>query len=564
MKNKCLLLLSSFLLLGLVSCGGEDTPSTDETPKDSPSYDGGLGGNQAGDNFTNENDKNIEVLLENASKFDKYTYDVKVNVGDINEEFTQYFTPNAWYKEGGNDLDFGYAQTKTGHKLFKYYINEEATEVYPSVYEYAGYYNNEIVTELYSTLTVADISLLSSTLDTLKEDGYQAMGGNRYIIKDSETMSVFQYMSTYGSSITNYINAFYVQITDLEGCEFQTTLDLGDYGTIVGKFKPQTATKVDFVNDKVLNEGLEGVSEQSEITKLSELINGNNYTLEGIKLVEPSGLVSSSGTTIYCTNDYFYYDYDNNEKYNDFGFAFIKANTTIPVYYKDKTGALASTPTETTKTYDACYEFETTSDGSLRFVNFIGPVENESTKYVYVDELPKTGESGYLYIYKDPDSDVANVWEWVETDEGYEWNLYSEWYDTVGDFYVYNYGATFYLSSTAFTALAPTLFEKSNPADANDYSYFTANMDIASALANGLFGWGFQATTTWMDYITNAYLTINHDSNNEIETCEIGLGVLASVGGGAMGEQKISYSYSDFGTTSVEIVDNLLKGVYGE
>ena len=217
-----------------------------------------------------------------------------------------------------------------------------------------------------------------------------------------------------------------------------------------------------------------------------------------------------------------------------------------------------------TKTYDACYEFEMTSDGSLRFVNFIGPVENESTKYVYVDELPQTGESGYLYIYKDPNSDVANVWEWVETEEGYKWNLYSEWYDTVGDFYVYNYGATFYLSSTAFTALAPTLFEKSNPADANDYSYFTANMDIASALANGLFGWGFQATTTWMDYITNAYLTINHDSNNEIEACEIGLGVLASVGGGAMGEQKISYSYSDFGTTSVEKVDNLLKGVYGE
>ena len=460
MKNKCLLLLSSLLLVGLVSCGGEDTPSTDETPKDSPSYEGGLGGNQAGDNFTNENDKNIEVLLENASKFDKYTYDVKVNVGDTNEEFTQYFTPNAWYKEGGNDLDFGYAQTKTGHKLFKYYINEEATEVYPSVYEYAGYYNNEIVTELYSTLNVADISLLSSTLDTLKEDGYQAMGGNRYIIKDSETMSVFQYMSTYGSSITNYISAFYVQIIDLEGCEFQTTLDLGNYGTIVGKFKPQTTTKVDFVNDKVLNEGLEGVSEQSEITKLSELINGNNYTLEGIKLVEPSGLVSSSGTTIYCTNDYFYYDYDNNEKYNDFGFAFIKANTTIPVYYKDKTGALASTPTATTKTYDACYEFEMTSDGSLRFVNFIGPVENESTKYVYVDELPKTGESGYLYIYKEPDSDVANVWEWVETDEGYEWNLYSEWYDTVGDFYVYNYGATFYLSSTQLTLMTITISQQ--------------------------------------------------------------------------------------------------------
>ena len=89
-------------------------------------------------------------------------------------------------------------------------------------------------------------------------------------------------------------------------------------------------------------------------------------------------------------------------------------------------------------------------------------------------------------------------------------------------------------------------------------------MDIASALANGLFGWGFQATTTWMDYITNAYLTINYDSSETIESVDLGLGVMASVGGGLMGEQKISYNFSDFGSTSVAAVEEVLNGLYGD
>ena len=566
MKKRNLLILSCFLLTTLVSCDGTEGDLPDlpvVADPDSPSYDGGLEGNEANDDFNNKNDKNIEVLLEKASKYEKYTYEVNVNVSETSEHFTQYFTPNAWYTEGGSDADFGYAQTKDKHYLFKYYLSDDEKTVYPSVYEYGGYYNNEIVTELYSTLTVANIGLLSTTLESLKDDGYQAMGGNRYIILDSSTMSVFQYMSTYGSSITNFINAFYVQIIDLEGCVFETTLDLGSFGTITGRFTPQETTKIDFVNDEVLNNGLEGVLEQEEITDFSTLVNQNNFTLEGITLTEPSGAVSSTSTTIYCTNDYFLYDFKDT-KYKDFGFAFIKANTEVPVYSYDEEGNLSSTPTMVSHTYDGCYEFERGSDGSIYFVRFIGPVENENTKYVYVDELPATGEAGYLYIYENPETGVTNVYEWAEVDGKYKWNLYSEWYDTVGDFYVYNYGATFYLSSTAFTALAPSLFEKSNPGDANSHAYFTANMDIASALANGLFGWGFQATTTWMDYITNAYLTINYDSSETIESVDLGLGVMASVGGGLMGEQKISYNFSDFGSTSVTAVEEVLNGLYGD
>lgn len=569
MKNKSLLLLSSALLLGvLASCSPEVVPDPnpgDDTQIDSPSYDGGLAGNEDEDSFDNINNTNVEKILEDASKLTKYSYEVTVNVGNTNETFTQYFTPNAWYtkNEVNSANDFGYAQTKDKHELFKYYIDETKKEVYPSVYEYSGYYNNEITTELYSPLTVANIGLLTDTLDSLKDEGYQALGGNRYVILDSETMSVFQYMSTYGSSIGNFINAFYIQIVDLEGTVFETTLDLGANGTIKGRFSPLSETPIDFVNDAVLNDGLKGVNEYLEIREISNLINENNFTLSGIILEENNGQVSSATATVYCANDYFLYDFVS-EKYRDFGFAFIKANTEVPVYFYNELGQMAETATLTTYAYDACYEFERMSDGSIRFVDFIGPVENESTHYVYVDTLPEKGETGYLYITKDPETGVTNVYEYVEVNGQYRWNVYSEWYDTVGDFYVYNYGATFYLGSTAFTALAPQLFEKAVPGDPNSYEFKTANMDITSALANGLFGWGFQGTTTWMDYITNAYLSINYTENKTLESFDLGLGVMASVGGGISGEQKIHYNFSNFGSTSVKEVEDLLSSLYGE
>ena len=112
MKKRNLLILSCFLLTTLVSCDGTEGDLPDlpvVADPDSPSYDGGLEGNEANDDFNNKNDKNIEVLLEKASKYEKYTYEVNVNVSETSEHFTQYFTPNAWYTEGGSDADFGYA-----------------------------------------------------------------------------------------------------------------------------------------------------------------------------------------------------------------------------------------------------------------------------------------------------------------------------------------------------------------------------------------------------------------------------------------------------------------------
>ena len=562
MKNKFLLPLSACLLISLSACGnGNEGGDTPDILPDSPSYNGGLAGDEALDQVNTQNDTNIETLLENVTTKTKYTYEVNVAVGDINEHFVQYFTPNAWYCEYGTSDDFGYAQTYKGHKMFKYYINDDATEVYPSIYEYAGYNENSIVTELYSAFTIANIGQIEGTLDTLKDDGYQSLGGNNYIILDSETMSVFQFMSTYGSSIASFINSFYIQIVDLDSCIFETTLDLGSYGTITGKFTPVEETKIDFVNDAVINDGLDGVASYPEVSEVTSLLDRNNFTMKGVSTIDANGVETNPTTTIYCTNDYFVYDYES-EEYEDFGFAFIKANTEVPVYpFDSETGELSSTPTLMSHPYDSCYEFVLNEDGSITFMNFNGPMESETTKYLEVSELPNVGDPNIIYILK---NGGESVYTYTYDEETNKWKPYSEWYDTVGDFYVYNLGATFYLSSTAFTALAPSLFEVLSPENPANHKYFSSNLDMTSALANGIFGWGFQPTNTWMENITKAYLNINYDSNNALTSFDLGLGVLASLNGGPFAEQKIFYNYSSFGTTSFESVENALNELYGE
>lgn len=547
------LLLSSCVSNSLVGTGNENKPQT-------PSYDGGLQGDASDDEFIVEEDTDIETLFENAAKIQKYSYEVSVNVSKTQEEFTQYFTENAWYSEYGDDSDFGYAQTYSENNLFKFYINEEATEVYPSVYEYGGYYANEIIQGLYSPLTIANISMLESTLDSLSDDGYECLGNKSYLVTDVETMSVFQYMSTYGSSISDYIVALYVQIIDLDSLIFETTLDLGSYGSIKGLFTPQESTKIDFVNDAIINDGLKGINEHPMLLEASKKFDLNNFTLSGVTLIESNGYKNKPTSTIYCTNDYFVCDFVD-ENYSDFGFAFIKANTIIALYEETESG-ISNSYTEMSVAYDSCYEFKFTEEGEVRFIKFIGPQETETTKYLYVDSLPEVGDENTIYITKNSEGKMM-AYEYSEGDNGYTWKEYYEWYDTVGDFYVFNAGATFYPSSNAFSALAPSLFETADHSDLNDNNFKTANSDITSALATGIFGWGFQPTTTWMSYITEAYMDVNLNINNEIESIDLGLGVMASVNG-HFGVQRIYYNFSNFGSTMYASVDDALSSIYGD
>ena len=301
--------------------------------------------------------------------------------------------------------------------------------------------------------------------------------------------------------------------------------------------------------------------EYSEVKALNNLLDQNNFTMRGIYLLEANGYLNEPGYTIYCTNDYFAFLYDD-PKYADFGFALIKANTTVPVYTFDETGNLSSTPTDMTMDYDACYEFRIRDDGSIYFMKFIGPVETESTQYKYVDSLPTMGEVGILYITEDENGKMM-VYEWAATEGKYEWKVYSEWYDTVGDFYVSGASATFYLSSSVFTAISASLYEKADPSEVNELDYVSSNTDILSALANGIFGWGYQPTNTWMDYITRSYLTIEKEDDT-IKSANIGLGVMASLNGGPTGEQKIYYTYSNFGSTSFKGAEDMINSLYSE
>ena len=488
MMNKKSLLIGTISLLSLVSSCSTNTNQDTLTPV-TPSYDGGLEGNEANDDFDVQNNTDIETLLESAATKTEYSYEVTVDVGSTQEQFTQYFTPNAWYSEYGDSRDFGYAQTLEEQYLFKYYINDDATEVYPSVYEYSGYYENSILTGLYSVITIANINMLNSTLDSLKDEGYQYLGGNKFTVTDGETLSVFQYMTTYGISIADYIVAFYIQIIDLESTIFEATIDLGSYGTIVGKFTPLESTKIDFVNDAVINDGLKGVETQEIVADGSKKLNLNNFTMSGVTLVESNGYKHNPTSTIYCTNDYFVCDYFD-ENYDDFGFAFIKANTVIPLYSETETG-ISDTYSEMSVSYDSCYEFKFDSNGNPKFVNFIGPLETDTTKYLYVDSLPAAGDTSIIYITKDSNGDMkAYVYE-EDNGEG-SWKEYSDWYECVGEFYVFNSGATYYPACNAFTALAPSLFEKADPSDDSETNFITTNSDITSALASGIFGFGFQ------------------------------------------------------------------------
>lgn len=579
MKTRKLLTILSLTLLAslpLVSCGPADnpdipTPEPEPTPEpdnpdedtdiiyESPSYDGGLEGNEANDAGEDLNNTDIETLFKKAVTFERYKYEVSVNVISFpTENFTQYFTPNAWYTEGNID-NFGYAQTKDEHKMFKYYINDEATEVYPSIYEYGGYETSEIITDLYSSFTITGISQLSPYLDEFTSEDYAYQGNNNFAILDSTIMSIFQFMSNYGSSIASVINSFSVQIVSLEDTIFETTLDLGSYGTIVGKFTPLETTKIDFVNNAVLNSDLKGVESYSNIEEGMEKLNGNNFTIKGINLVEANGTTHEATATIYATNDYFVYDFVDPD-YADFGFALIKPNVEVPVYGKDATtGELLDEPQIMSVAYDACYEFEVMSDGTYKFTNFIGPVENESIHYVYVEELPQEGESGTLYITEDisNETDDLMVYEYIEVNGKMQWSLYSTWYDTVGDFYLYNYGATLYPGSTAFTALAPKLFEKADPSKESETNYKSSNADIVSAVSTGLFGWGFQPTTTWLDNLEDATLSLNY-TEDALTSIDIGIYITADLGSGT-GAQHISYNYSNFGTTKVQAFEEYLS-----
>lgn len=547
MKKRVWLMLPALLLAG---CAGDTSSNGD------PYLNGGKEGNASLDtNPTYEDDATLKNLFTRISTVSSYVYEVELSLGEYEASFTQYFTEHAWYVDypDNPNASFGYAETINGSELFKFYVNDDFSQCYPSVYEYGGYDELERLTYLYSSMTVSSVSLLADTLDSLE---YVVTAPNTYLVTDGDSMSVFQYMTTYGSSITNYINACYVRVVDEESNEFEVDLDLGVNGNIYGHFYIPDSNPISMVNEAVLD-GLTGIATQSVVEEACEVLEGNNFTLTGYKEVTPTG-TRRSPYKIYCTPNYFYFEYQDGFNYesdpHDFGYAFIPAGTTVPVTENGNV-------TQYTVDYDACYSYVEDDDGNLYFDSFFGPVTPEGTSYLNVDSLPATGEVGILYIV--PEGGIRKVYEWIETTTdgvttGY-FNYYSDWYESVGEFMVYDvnlmYG-TFYPSATAFTGIAPMMMERVDRDDENETNFVSTSIDVEASLAYGILGVGYQGTTTWMDYIDHAFMNVTYDEGDVINGIELGLSVETLSGA----ITHVSYDFSDFGTTTYQKAVDFLGG----
>lgn len=371
--KKLLLLTLPLAFIGLTGCETIVTSTTIDS-----AYEGGKEGNEDSDLDPDYGDDTaLTDLFTRVASITSYSYQLEMNLASDESTFTQYFSPNAWYVDYGADSNvesFGYAQELNTHEVFKYYL--EGEDIYPSVYEYGGYDELEPLTSLYSWITVATTTMIADTLDTLT---YIRTSLNRYALTDTDTMSIFQYMTTYGSSITNYINACYIHIDSLEENRFTTTIDLGDYGSIRGIYTPlDTASNpVSVVNEAVLN-GLEGVASNPKVAEAASLINNNNYRLRGINVSSSS---EPNAYQIDCTNDYFYFQFQGEyaEEYPNFGYAFLKGGQTIPVIEN-------GVRTEYNLNYDAFFSFALDENGEFYFDQFAGPIESGGS-YLKVDSF---------------------------------------------------------------------------------------------------------------------------------------------------------------------------------
>lgn len=545
MKFRNTLLLTSLLLLS--SCG--------TTQIVSPNYNGGLGGNQEGDKVENVGTEDLYNLLNSAKNDTKYQLDIVSTVIGSEATFKNYITPNAWYEDSGAS-SFGYANEKGTNAIFKYYLNENKTEVYPSIYEYVG--SNEDgtpikFTNLYNPFSIAHISMLNSAMSTF-EAAY--ISPNRYVLLDDNIISVFQYMTTYGYSLANAIVSVYIDIINLETNNFKVTFNLGDYGDVIMTYTKVSSTPIDFVDEKVKSGALKGVDYYDDVHEvLTEITAQNNYILHGIKLKTTNGSSEYCNYTIYCNNDYFLLDYTD-PQYTDWGYVLVPANKTITYKKFDQTLGDYVDVTQTL-TYDAFYGFAKDNQGGFYFDFFKGPVETESVKYLYVTSLPAVGTPGILYIL-DTGEGVPNVYEWVEQSDGtFGYTLYSTWYDTVGDGYINDMTATFYLSSSGLCDIGSYYFEKDYT---KENTYYSKDVSVLGTLANGLFGWGFQQTTTWISYVNNAEMTISKDSSGNITSVDLGLHIKAAVEGSA-GNQFAYYTIDSFGQASVPEVEAFLEGI---
>lgn len=576
MKKSLILSLSLIASLSLASCNGNNSsslpPSSDSTSSETSSTGNssdqtsssreGLEGNQSADQVTAQTIDGLKELLIGASKLTKYSYDITSTVSGNEGHFVDYFDEDCWYNLDDNEENsFGLALDNTG-RLFKYYLDENNNPT-ASLYRYTLVTTDgdpEIDNTLYGPLNLACINML--TEDVINDMEATKVSANRYLIQDGSVYSVFQYMTTYGTSIMNYMTATYVDVINVDTLEFKVTVELGSYGDFVCVFKPLTESPLDKTQALVASGDLVGIEYHEDVKDFFDLTASNNYTIGGIKTIAATGITTAEVANVYCTENYFYYEYTSAySSYTNFGYAFVPANTEVEIISSD------GTSTKQTLKYSACYEFEQGSDGSFYFDKFVGPLDDEDTPYLEIDgtiEDITNPSPDYLYIAKNKDTGVKEVYQYALSDGGssYAFSRYSSWYQSVGEFDIgsnYSSFATFYLQPAGLSSYGMRYYEKGD----SENQYVTSESAVTSNLGNGLYGWGFQSTSTWLDYIQSSFLNIEKDTNGNVVGGDVGLVVKASIDGGTAANQQIFYSFSNFNSTKSESVESFLtaKGV---
>lgn len=569
MKKK--LIIYSLIALSLVSCGEEIKT---ETVTINPSESGGMGANQDEDVDVVNDDADLMTLLTNISTIEKYSYELNVDLTSYGSEtVTDYYTKNAYFEKASTIEDsFGYAQN-ANKQMFRYYLSGtfENPTFEPSIFEYDATADDaKPLTDLYSALSLTNFTMLKDYLDVESAGNYVSL--NRYLITDDTIFSIFQFMSTYGSSLSDYLLSIYVNILDLDSSKFTVEYDLGDTGTITATYTPLDETLIDFVSDGIDSgdESFDGVYYYDDIDNLfTKQFAKKSYVLQGI-YGQYSNNLEYCNYKINCTNDYFLIDYYDNmstnngisyQAYFDYGFMFLPYNSEVTVEtintnygaYDSSTGSLdlnRYSETSVSKlAYDACYEYEIGLDGKIHFTNIIGPLsvsgEKEYKFYESKDDFPEVGESYMTYITVENGAKVAYTYSTSEN--SYELST-TRWFDSVDQFFLDASAAGYYLTSSGFDQFGKYYIEKDL---SSDDTYYSKDSSIYSFISSSLFGWGFQSTTTWTDYIQKMFIDIvEKDANGDVTKANIGLDVLAT-----QGTAHIYYQFSDFGNGNVALVD---------
>lgn len=510
----------------------------------------------------------LKDMFTAVSKISKFTYETTITLESQSSHFISYYLPKVYYEKNDDEsLSFGYAEEADTSYLFKFYLDENNKAI-PSIYEYISMDEDDMnpLTDLYDVFSVASTTMLSETLDTFSAI---SLGNNTFTISDSETASIFQYMTTYGTAITDYMSNVKVEIIDYLANIFEVTVNLvGSYGSIVSRFTPIEESFLDEVETEVENGTLKGISSYNDVTNFLNKAATNDYVIEGIKSKEKNGY-SNPYYRIHLTNSYFYleylaYDTSGNEipnsSYDNYGLAYVKKGQSIALYSKNSSGIYEESEVIGPLNYDACFGFvQDSSSGNFYFDYFKGPVETDSIKYLEVDTLPEEGDSSILYIVPDEDG-TKTVYEWVEVSDSdgnssYKFSKYSSWYSSVGDFGINTTSDSFYLTaSSGLTTVGAHLFEKSSTESS---FYYSKDTDIISLVCNGLFGWGFQSTTTWMEYTNYAYLEPTYEDENLV-SANFGVGVSVT-SSGITSTQDFCYTYDFTKSGNVDEVETFFK-----